>query len=339
MTMIIVCFTALFFYITYKPTQNLAKFLVNHFSNKEIKTKLITTATNSIKDVNPTNRFLVLKEKYKEIYALRDMYYVTKLFLSNYNLLDKWSKQDYYCSDNFYHESDHKDFIESQQIFERISFLHERKCLFSLNVKFLLDSYQIHRVYELNYNHTDKQRIFKLFDYLPSEYSEEIKNLCIEDEDLSQLCELVFVSYIDIMYLRSMCKDDDERYKHKFSVMETYFKKKLDSLKEYYTYKPLTTFDEYNQRRIKMNLLSNIDKLILRLPEEEVEKILRLKSIRLEILNITDGTSQELIDKIQREINFILEMYEKSLEEKVNKDNIETKAFYNYLTYISNDTN
>ena len=138
--MIIVCFTALFFYITYKPTQNLAKFLVNHFSNKEIKTKLITTATNSIKDVNPTNRFLVLKEKYKEIYALRDMYYVTKLFLSNYNLLDKWSKQDYYCSDNFYHESDHKDFIESQQIFERISFLHERKCLFSLNVKFLLDS-------------------------------------------------------------------------------------------------------------------------------------------------------------------------------------------------------
>ena len=136
-----------------------------------------------------------------------------------------------------------------------------------------------------------------------------------------------------------MCKDDDERYKHKFSVMETYFKKKLDSLKEYYTYKPLTTFDEYNQRRIKMNLLSNIDKLILRLPEEEVEKILRLKSIRLEILNITDGTSQELIDKIQREINFILEMYEKSLEEKVNKDNIETKAFYNYLTYISNDTN
>lgn len=312
---------------------------VAHLSNKLFLKNLEKNSIDNhlMKDVGPLNRYVQLKEIGKSVYELRDIFHVTDLFKIYFEKLDVLIQTDNYQS-TFYIPSEHAEYLECKTIIERISFLQKRNCLFSLNVKFLLDNHQIHCVYELNYNHTDKQRIFKLFDYLPSEYSEEIKNLCIEDEDLSQLCELVFVSYIDIMYLRSMYKNDDERYKHKFSVMETYFKKKLDSLKEYYTYKPLTTFDEYNQRRIKMNLLSNIDKLILRLPEEEVEKILRLKSIRLEILNITDGTSKELIDKIQREINFILEMYEKSLEEKVNKDNIETKAFYNYLTYISNDT-
>ena len=74
------------------------------------------------------------------------------------------------------------------------------------------------------------------------------------------------------------------------------------------------------------------------IPKTELEKRVRLLSISKEINNIDLNTSQELFDKIQKELIIILESYSMSLEKEVNSDSKEVQAFYYYLKSVSNDT-
>ena len=56
------------------------------------------------------------------------------------------------------------------------------------------------------------------------------------------------------------------------------------------------------------------------------------------IYNINLNTSQELFEKIQKELIIILESYSMSLEKEVNSDSIEVQAFYRYLKTVSKDS-
>lgn len=284
--------------------------------------------------VMPSNRFIVLKEKSQFLYDLKDMYFLPREFLNTFEILDSLADSDYAQYSSFYNIPDHVDYIQKAQIINTALELFDEGALFSINCIHILSQRFLYRIY--NYEGSDT-KIDKLLDELPTEYNKQFRNILTTTTELKQLTEFIFTDFVDLNYVAHLCSQDSERYTQMFDTCKREFDLKFKDIINYYKEKPIVQFEEYNFKKIQVTLMKNINQLIVKLPDTEIEKKIRLKSILKEITATDKGTSLELVLKIQKEVSFILEYYSMSLEKVGNKDSIEAQAFYNYLTYISNE--
>lgn len=291
-----------------------------------------------LKQYTNKNRFIVLKEQYQYLYDMKDVFYLSKDFLNYFKRLEDFSKTDY-VSETFMYSEEHRTFDNIVSIFERIERLYKEKSLFSINVTQLLSETELCIIYT---ERSPKERIKKFLKMHEKShvklYKNEILQLVNDNKDLTLCNSLVFVEYVDYLVLLNTSHSHDNVYKFIFKKAQRDFENKFKEVYDHYNIRVLNNLNNYHNRKIQIELLNKIEYLIDNLPKTELEKRVRLLSISKEINNIDLNTSQELFDKIQKELIIILESYSKFLEKEVNKDSIEVQAFYRYLKTVSKDS-
>ena len=333
MTFLILCLfflSPLILFIIYNVVKNIFK-VFNYSFKRHKQPFLIKESTNK-------NRFIVLKEQYQYLYDMKDVFYLSNDFLNCFKRLEDFSKTDY-VSETFMYSEEHRTFDNTVSIFERIESLYKEKSLFSINITQLLSETVIAIIYT---EKSPEERIKKFLKMQEKShvklYKNEILQLVNDNKDLTLCNSLVFVEYVDYLALLNTSQSHDNVYEFILKKAQRDFENKFKEVYEYYNTRVLNNLTNYHNRKIQIELLNKIEYLIDNLPKTELEKRVRLLSISKDINNIDLNTSQELFEKIQKELIIILESYSMSLEKEVNSDSIEVQAFYRYLKTVSKDS-